>query len=43
VTDEVPLGGGTTDGLVRVGRTVRRPRTSRSAWVERLLMHLSGA
>jgi Ser/Thr protein kinase RdoA (MazF antagonist) len=40
VTDEVPLGGGTTEGVVRVGRTVRRPRTSRSAWVERLLVHL---
>jgi hypothetical protein len=40
VTEEVPLGGGTTEGVVRVGNTVRRPRTARSPWVERLLIHL---
>lgn len=40
MTEEFPLSGGTTEGVVRVGRTVRRPRTARSAWVERLLVHL---
>lgn len=38
--EEVPLTGGTTEGVVRVGDTVRRPRTASSTRVERLLVHL---
>ena len=38
---EVPLHGGwVTDGAVRVGRTVRRPRGANADFVERLLGHL---
>ena len=40
MTEEVPLSGGTTEGVVRVGNTVRRPRTARSTRVESLLVHL---
>jgi len=36
---EVPLTGGNTRGVVRVGSTVRRPLCSGSAWVHRLLAH----
>jgi Ser/Thr protein kinase RdoA (MazF antagonist) len=40
--DEIPLGGGrTTRGVCRVGDTVRRPRSARSAFVRRLLEHLA--
>lgn len=39
--DEVPLHGGRlTDGVVRVGDTVRRPATPSSKLVARLLLHL---
>ncbi|MDO0916973.1 phosphotransferase [Streptomyces sp. DT2A-34] len=39
--DEVPLSGGRiTQGVVRVGDTVRRPVTARSAFVAELLNHL---
>jgi Ser/Thr protein kinase RdoA (MazF antagonist) len=37
---EIPLTGGTTDGVVRVGDTVRRPRSDGSRPVEGLLVHL---
>ncbi|HEX5107367.1 MAG TPA: phosphotransferase, partial [Vicinamibacterales bacterium] len=38
---ELPLSGGrTTDGVVRVGETVRRPPKANSAFVQRLLVHL---
>jgi Phosphotransferase enzyme family len=40
VSEETPLSGGTTEGVVRVGDTVRRPRTPGSAYVESLLRHL---
>lgn len=41
--DEIPLGGGrVTTGVVRVGDTVRRPRTANSDFVQRLLRHLAG-
>ena len=40
--DEVPLSGGrTTADIVRIGDTVRRPRTANSAFVRRLLDHLA--
>lgn len=39
---EIPLAGGrTTDGVVRIGDTVRRPVTPRSDFVRRLLVHLA--
>jgi hypothetical protein len=39
--DEVPLSGGRiTQGVVRIGDTVRRPVTARSAFVAELLNHL---
>lgn len=39
--EEVPLGGGrVTEGVVRVGQTVRRPVGPRSDFVQRLLVHL---
>lgn len=42
--DEEPLSGGAqTPGLVRVGDTVRRPRHSRSSFVQALLVHLEAA
>jgi Ser/Thr protein kinase RdoA (MazF antagonist) len=34
------IGGRTTAGVVRIGDTVRRPRTANSDFVSRLLMHL---
>jgi len=38
---EVPLSGGNiTNGVVRVGDTVRRPRRESSSFIERLLRHL---
>jgi len=38
---EVPLSGGDlTEGLVRVGETVRRPRIAESDLVEALLLYL---
>ncbi|MEP7092238.1 MAG: phosphotransferase [Nocardioidaceae bacterium] len=40
MSQEQPLTGGTTEGVVRVGDTVRRPRTERSPAVEALLLHL---
>ncbi|MEJ7568450.1 MAG: phosphotransferase [Gaiellaceae bacterium] len=41
---ERPLTGGwVTSGVVRVGQTVRRPRTSNAPFVERLLRHLEEA
>ncbi len=41
---EQPLtGGATRAGVVRVGETVRRPRTDRSAFVERVLRRLDAA
>ena len=40
---EVPLtGGNITNGVVRVGDTVRRPRRESSPFIERLLRHLEG-
>jgi hypothetical protein len=42
--DEVPLEGGrVTQGVVRVGDTVRRPVVPRSEFVQRLLVHLEHA
>jgi tRNA A-37 threonylcarbamoyl transferase component Bud32 len=39
--NEIPLTGGRiTNGVVRVGNTVRRPRQASSAFVEKLLTHL---
>jgi len=39
--DEIPLlGGDVTDGVVRVGDTVRRPVTSRSPFIHTVLKHL---
>ena len=39
---EIPLQGGrTTPGIVRIGQTVRRPPTSNSNFVQRLLQHLA--
>jgi tRNA A-37 threonylcarbamoyl transferase component Bud32 len=43
VTEESLVGGRTTVGVVRVGATVRRPRTPNSAFVERLLAALEQA
>jgi hypothetical protein len=41
VAEETPLAGGRlTEGVVRVGMTVRRPRQPSSAFVEKLLHHL---
>jgi aminoglycoside phosphotransferase (APT) family kinase protein len=43
VTDETELplpGGWATEGVVRIGRTVRRPRGPNADFVERLLRHL---
>ena len=37
---EVPLPGGTTPGVVRVGNTVRRPLKPDAAYIHRLLAHL---
>ena len=38
---ELPLSGGrTTEGVVRIGETMRRPPNSNSAFVQRLLAHL---
>jgi len=37
------IGGWVTSGVVRVGQTVRRPRTSNAPFVERLLCHLEQA
>lgn len=42
-TAEMPLQGGTTPGVVRVGDTVRRPPHRRSEYVHTLLRHLSAA
>jgi aminoglycoside phosphotransferase (APT) family kinase protein len=40
--DKIPLRGGrVTHGIVRVGNTVRRPRTMNSEFVSRLLRHLA--
>lgn len=40
LSDETPLTGGTTEGVVRVGDTVRRPRGPGADQVERLLVYL---
>jgi aminoglycoside phosphotransferase (APT) family kinase protein len=39
--DEIPLPGRVTNGVVRVGDTVRRPPTANSDFVRRLLRHLA--
>ena len=42
--DEIPLlGGDVTDGIVRVGDTVRRPVSSRSPFIHTVLKHLEHA
>ena len=44
VHTEIPLSGGrVTQGVVRVGDTVRRPATENSAFVRRLLGHLTSS
>lgn len=41
--DEIPLAGGdVTEGVVRVGDTVRRPMSARSPFVHSILRHLEG-
>lgn len=42
-TEEPLTGGATRAGVVRIGDTVRRPRTDRSAFVERVLRRLESA
>lgn len=44
MSDEAPLGGGwSTDGVVRVGDTVRRPPRHATQLMRELLVHLEGA